>query len=319
MSMHKHGSPDKQSSIAHLFSPSLLLETIKAPHKRNSTRGRLVLGLAFSSIIGLLAYRRRSLTKGGAAGAIATGTTIFGLGGWSWGLSMIYFFGSSTLLSHFREKEKIHTVADKFSKGSQRDLAQVAANGGLASLLAALAGSTHAKSWQQTLQAGFTGALATATADTWATELGVLSPHKPRLLTTGQTVEPGTSGGITPLGSTASALGALTLGLIFWILQGCRKSLLTLPIISLLSGMAGSLCDSFLGATVQAMYFCPNCQSETESRVHACGTHTQHVRGLSWCNNDAVNFFATLAGSFTAIVLSLFSPLRKRTSDPQDL
>jgi uncharacterized protein (TIGR00297 family) len=323
MSTHKRGSLDKKSNVTHLFLSLPLLKTTPAPGRFNSTRGRLALGLVLSSGIGLLAYRRRSLTTGGAAGAIATGTTIFGLGGWPWGLSLIYFFVSSTLLSHFREKEKAHTVADKFSKGSQRDLAQVAANGGLASLLAALAGSTHSKPLQQTLQAGFTGALATATADTWATELGVLSPHKPRLITTGQPVNPGTSGGITLLGSTASALGALTLGLIFWTLQGCRKSLLALPIISLLSGMAGSLCDSLLGATVQAMYFCPTCQSETESRIHACGTRTHPLRGLSWCNNDAVNFFATLTGSFTAIVLhwtlQTFSHLRKRTPDPQDL
>lgn len=312
MSRFNHNQADEISASASI-----------TPVSRSATRRtRLVLGLALSSGIGLVAYRRRSLTRGGAAGAVATGTTIFGLGGWSWGLALIYFFVSSTLLSHFREKEKASTAADKFSKGSQRDIAQVAANGGLASLYAALASTTRSKPLQQTLQAGFAGALATATADTWATEIGVLSPHKPRLLTTGQPVAPGTSGGVTPLGALASAAGACTLGLSLWITQGFRKSLAALPFISLISGLIGSLCDSLLGATVQAMFFCPTCRRETERRVHACGTPTQLARGLLLCNNDVVNFFATLAGSLTAIVLHIAFRLparrRERTAPPPE-
>ncbi len=286
-------------------------------------RGRLWLGLALSGGIGLLAWRRRSLTSGGALGAMATGTSIFGLGGWPWGLSLIYFFVSSTLLSHFHAREKAAIAADKFSKGSQRDLAQVAANGGMASLYALANASARSEALRETLQAGFVGALATATADTWATEAGVLSSARPRLLTTGQPVEPGTSGGITLPGSLASALGAFSLGLVLWLTGGLRKSLASLPVISLVSGLAGSACDSLLGATVQAMYFCPTCQRETERPIHSCNTRTQPLRGLSWCNNDVVNFFATLAGSLVAIVLHgilhVFSALRKRTLSRQEL
>src|SRR5205085_9892042 len=102
-------------------------------------------------------------------------------------------------------------------------------------------------------QAGYVGALATATADTWATELGVLSPQQPRLITTGKHVAPGTSGGITLLGTTAAALGAFALGLVFWLLQRCQRSLIALPLTALVSGLAGSIVDSLLGATVQAM------------------------------------------------------------------
>src|ERR1700737_4735582 len=96
----------------------------------------ILLGLLFSTGIGLLAYRRRSLTSSGVVGAVVTGTTIFGLGGWAWGLSLIFFFVSSSLFSHFRESDKAQTAADKFSKGSQRDISQVAANGGIATLMA---------------------------------------------------------------------------------------------------------------------------------------------------------------------------------------
>src|SRR5438046_4491186 len=193
---------------------------------------RLLLGLLFSTAISLLAYRRRSLSRGGIAGAIIAGTTTFGLGGWSWGLSLIFFFISSSIFSHFRAPDKAHTAADKFSKGGQRDIGQAAANGGIATLLALGYGLASSASLQQLLQAGYSGALATATADTWATELGVLSLQQPRLITTGKPVAPGTSGGITLLGSAAAALGALASGIVFWLLQRCQKSLLSLPLIA---------------------------------------------------------------------------------------
>src|SRR5262249_3152460 len=152
-------------------------------------------------------------------------------------------------------------------------------------------------------------------ADTWATELGVLSATTPRLITTGKATLPGTSGGITPLGTTAAASGAFSLGLVFsllnkhhasWALPQYRSNRVgtglapvqkrvlatdsrtgaspvptrfplieqdwTLPPIALLSGLIGSLFDSWLGATYQAMYYCPACQKETERHIHSCGS-----------------------------------------------
>jgi len=260
----------------------------------------------------LIAYRRRSLSRGGIAGAIVTGTTTFGLGGWSWGLALIFFFVSSSIFSHLRARDKAKTAADKFSKGAARDLAQVGANGGVATLLTVSYGVAPSRFIRGICLAGYTGALATATADTWATELGVLSTRQPRLITTGETVSPGTSGGITPLGTGAAVAGALTLGTVFWLLQRCRRSLVSLPFIALASGLIGSLVDSFLGATVQAMYFCPHCQQETERRVHSCGTKTQALRGISWFNNDAVNFFATFCGALFAMTIQAAAQLWSR-------
>jgi uncharacterized membrane protein len=154
------------------------------------------------------------------------------------------------------------------------------------------------------LEAGYIGALATATADTWATELGVLSTTTPRLITTGKVTLPGTSGGITPLGTVAAGSGAFSLGLFFRLLKKRNASWTLLP-IALLSGLAGSLFDSWLGATCQAMYYCPACQKETERHVHSCGKPTKPLRGLSWMDNDVVNFLATFAGSVFAMLLHL--------------
>jgi uncharacterized protein (TIGR00297 family) len=263
---------------------------------------QVALGLLLSSGIGLLAYRRKSLSMGGVVGAIFSGTSTFGLGGWSWGLSLIYFFLSSSILSHFKEAQKESTATDKFSKGSQRDLAQVLANGGVASLLSISARFIGSDSAQQILEAGYIGSLATATADTWATELGILATTTPHMITTGAATTPGTSGGITPLGTGAAAGGAFSLGLVFWLLQR-HKSSPWLPWIALSSGLVGSLGDSYLGATVQAMYYCPHCQKETERTVHSCGTRTQPLRGIPWINNDVVNFLATLSGASVAMLM----------------
>ena len=260
---------------------------------------RTLLGFLFSSGVALLAYRRRSLTRSGMTGAIITGTTTVSFGGWSWGLSLIFFFVSSSLLSHFRKREKAALAEDKFSKGSERDILQVAANGGVATFLALCYGLSPSSIVKRACEAGYIGAFATATADTWATELGTLSTQPPRLITTGKRTTPGTSGGITLLGTGVAAVGATALGLFYALLQ--RQRHVTLSLIGLVSGLAGSLFDSLLGATVQAMYYCPVCKKETERHIHNCGTYTVPLRGIAWVNNDVVNFLATALGAGVAM------------------
>ena len=65
-------------------------------------------------------------------------------------------------------------------------------------------------------------------------------------------------------------------------------------------GIVGSLVDSLLGATCQAVYRCPRCGTDTERRVHSCGARTVHVRGLRWLDNDAVNALSTVAGALAS-------------------
>jgi uncharacterized protein (TIGR00297 family) len=271
---------------------------------------RLLVGLLLSGAMAIVAYRRQSLSRSGTAGAIATGTATLGLGGPTWGLSLVYFFISSSLFSRYRKRDKHAVAEDKFSKGDRRDIMQVGANGGVATALAIGQSLTKSAGLRATLEAGYVGALATATADTWATELGVLSPTGPRLVTTWAPTAPGTSGGVTPLGTTAAAGGALSLGLIFRLLR--HRGTWSLVPIALVSGLLGSFCDSLLGATCQAMYYCPVCQKETERRKHSCGTETRPLRGLPWMDNDVVNFLATLAGGISAMILHLFVQGMKR-------
>ena len=261
------------------------------------------LGLLLSALIGYLGYRRRSLAPSGVLGAILIGTTLFGLGGWAWGTLLVVFFVSSSALSHFKEASKAALV-EKFSKGSQRDLAQALANGGAAALIALANVLWPHPAWW----VAFAASVATVNADTWATELGVLSRTPPRLITTGRPVVAGTSGSLTRLGTLAALGGAALIGLVaagFHLAQG-RPALEAVALVAVvaLAGLLGALVDSLLGATVQAIYTCDHCAQETERHpTHRCGNPTRHLRGWRWLDNDWVNFMSAVAGAGGAGVL----------------
>lgn len=270
--------------------------------------GQLAVGLFLSALIGGLGYWRQALAISGVVGAILVGTLIFGLGGWVWGLLLVTFFVSSSWLSHYRRADK-EPLADKFAKGSRRDLAQTLANGGLgATLAAAYAGTSEAL-----LFMAFIGVMATVNADTWATELGVLSRVSPRLITTGEEVVPGTSGGVTRLGIWASLAGALLIGAMAAALSQVQSLLssgvwslqaASYPIVAVVGGLTGSLFDSLLGATMQGIYYCDWCGRETERAIHRCGRVARPVRGWGWVNNDVVNVLASALGGLVAALLA---------------
>ena len=76
------------------------------------------------------------------------------------------------------------------------------------------------------------------------------------------------------------------------------------PLLAVAGGLAGSLFDSLLGATVQGIYYCEHCAKETENAIHRCGHTTRLVRGWRWLNNDLVNFSASLLGGLVASLLA---------------
>lgn len=267
---------------------------------------RMVLGLVLSTLIGWAAWRRGSLTLSGWLGAVITGTLTFGAGGWTWGFALVAFFVSSSLLSHYKEQIKAQRTGETFAKGGQRDLGQALANGGLGSLLAlayALSGEPPL------LLALFVGVMATVTADTWATELGVLSPHQPRLITTLRPVQPGISGGITLTGVGASAAGGVFIGATMWCFSALMATIQAdsaLPVAllwlfpaALAGGVLGSLTDSFIGATRQAIYCTPD-GHETERAVGKDGTPHRLTRGWRWLTNDMVNMASSAVGGVVA-------------------
>ncbi len=258
---------------------------------------QILYGFILAIIIAYLAYRAHSLSKSGVLAATLVGTVVFGLGGLQWAILLMIFFVTSSGLSRAFKKRK-QGLNEKFSKGSERDAGQVFGNGGLATLFV-LVYALYPESIVGWL--GFAASLAAVNADTWATELGVLNPTAPRMVTDlRKRVEKGTSGGISLFGTLASLFGASIIALpAAWF----ANNWILFPMIAL-AGLAGSLFDSLLGATVQAMYFCPTDQKETEKHpLHTCGTETVHIRGWEWLDNDWVNFACSVFGVMVVLLL----------------
>ncbi|MDM8560148.1 DUF92 domain-containing protein [Candidatus Parabeggiatoa sp. HSG14] len=260
---------------------------------------QIIIGSLLAALISYLGWRFRALAISGALVATIIGGVIFGLGGLSWAMLLVTFFISSSGLSHIFSLRKTK-LSEKFTKGSQRDWAQVLANGSLGVLLVI----THVFFYpdQLWLWIAYAGAMATINADTWATELGVLSTQQPRFIITGQKVECGTSGGITFLGTFASLGGAVFIALVTAFFTPQLDFSLTIIVISL-AGLTGSLLDSLLGATVQGIYECLHCAVETERHPrHTCGKKTLLSHGWFWFNNDVVNFVSSIGGAAIAVL-----------------
>jgi uncharacterized protein (TIGR00297 family) len=250
-----------------------------------------VSGIALAGIVAILAYRSRALTASGAIAAFAVGAIVFGSGGWRGAAVLFAFFLPSTLISRIGLARKRELSSE--AAIAPRNGWQVLANGGVAAVCALAATRAH---WPFAL--AFAGAFAAASADTWATEIGTLSRTPPVSILTLQPVPAGRSGGVTALGVLASVAGALAVAVVA-LLVGIA------PFWSVAAGgVAGALLDSVLGASLQALRWCPICACECETRRHDCGSQTVLRRGAGWLENDGVNFAATLGGAIVASALA---------------
>lgn len=258
---------------------------------------QIALGITLGGLIAFTAYRLGALSASGAWAAVVIGGLVFGLGGIPWATLLLIFFISSSLLTraNARRKKSLH---EKYAKGSRRDHGQVLANGGLAAALALASWFFPEREW---LWIAYAGSMAAVNADTWATELGVLSSTPPRLITSGRVVEKGTSGGVTLIGYLASLAGAGMIGIAAVIFTP-SSPVGGIILIVVCGGLAGATVDSILGATVQGIFSCPRCKKETESHpMHHCGTETIHIRGWRWFTNDLVNWVCSLVGVLVAV------------------
>lgn len=251
---------------------------------------QFAIGAAFAAAVAAVALRVRALSASGAIAAFAVGTTIFGAGGWPGAAVLFAFFIPSTLLSRIGTRRK--RTLEGGTHGPRNGW-QVLANGGVAAVCAA--GGLHSGA---PLAAAFAGAFAAASADTWATEIGVLARRAPVSILTLRPITPGMSGGVTPLGLLASVAGAASVAAAAALLHMA-------PFVAVAAGgVVGAVADSVLGASLQAMRWCPNCRCECESRTHVCGAQTELRRGEGWLENDAVNLIATLCGAVIATLVA---------------
>jgi uncharacterized protein (TIGR00297 family) len=256
---------------------------------------RTLAGIVIAAVVTLVARRQHTLSGSGAAAGFVIGV-ICTAAGWSWALLLVTLFVSANALSRYHRSTKTALLGDMVEKGGERDAWQVAANGGVFTA-AAMASLIHPSPIWLPLAAG---AISASTADTWATEIGILADHPPKLITTGEPVPAGTSGGVTWAGTMAGLAGAIFIGILALLAGwGVRSALAAVA-----GGIAGSLIDSIAGATFQRRRWCERCGKPTERLLHNCGTITDPHGGIGWVDNDVVNALSSVTGGVVGLLLA---------------
>lgn len=260
----------------------------------------MVRALVAALAAGLITARGRvtgSLGPGGQAAAFAIGV-VSAMASWAFAITLVAFFVAADALTRWRADDKKRLTMAAVPPATRRNATQVLANGTLFVLLALFASQHPNPRW--TFAA--LGALAAASADTWATEIGTLWGGVPRSVRNGRPIAAGMSGGISTVGTLAAVGGAALVAAVGTWACGLRDWRAAAVIVA--AGVAGAMADSFAGATVQARRWCDRCSAWTERRVHSCGYRTKHRRGIYWLTNDLVNFICTGAGAVAAIIIA---------------
>lgn len=209
-------------------------------------------------IFGIIVYLTGALDLLGSSFVTIIGMFIVITRGFNWLAILLLFLFLGSAFTKFKSDYKRRIGL----KHEQRTVKNVVSNG-IVPVVMALFGN----------YAGFIGAIATATADTMASEIGVLS--KPILITSREHVKPGTDGGISILGTAAGLIGAFIIGLAAYLIN-VSPELTHSILIALFAGMIGCFADSILGATLER-------------------------NGLF--NNEHVNLSATIIGALVGIII----------------
>lgn len=215
-------------------------------------------------ILGFITYYRKSLDLFGSAVMIIMGIIIIFSAGANWLLLIVLFLVMSLLATKFSKKYKMSLGEFEGRRTSKN----VISNGVVACFMAAFGG------YYLPFVGGFIGAIATATADTLASEIGVLDQN-PRLITTLQKVDPGTNGAVSVLGTAVGIIGAAIIGIAAYFLGIMTNPLLAI-LVSIISGTVGCFMDSILGALFE----------------------NRHI-----ITNEHVNLLATIVGALVGILL----------------
>lgn len=260
-----------------------------------------LVGLTFSFLIAFVAYKKASLNKSGCIAATVLGTGLYYFGGLWFSIIMVAFFVSSSILTKLKNYNK--EGLDKLNeKSGNRDYMQVFANGGVGLIFAII----YYFSESPVVLLAYAVSFAEANADTWASEIGVLSKSKPISILNFKPLEKGMSGGISILGTTFAFLGASFISCIYFIASLITykdiKQSFIYSILCILIGFIGSIVDSILGASIQAQYYCEDLKIFTEKKEYK-GKPNKLIKGITFINNDVVNLSSNLISALMVLLI----------------
>lgn len=236
----------------------------------------LLITILIAIFIILLAYLTKKIDRSAlvASGIVGFGSLFLLKEYWKLIYVILGFFILGNLITKYKFKKK---EKEGVAEGI-RTFRNVVGNGGAAIIYAILYYSISENPISILFLFAFIAAMATATADTFATEIGEAHEIKPRLITNFKKVKVGTSGAVSLPGTIGALTGAAILSLIPLSFSSLSNNFdkFLIFIIPTLSGFIGCNIDSVLGATVEKK------------------TLDKHM----------INFIATLSGGFFAAVLS---------------
>ncbi|TIB67145.1 hypothetical protein E3Q22_04243 [Wallemia mellicola] len=330
-------------------------ESTRLSHPQIQPRRDLIAAL-LATYLAYSGLKKRSLSLSGAITAFIVGYASLSSTICSFGAMLIVFYlagSKATKVKHYI-KYQLEDGHDSEKPGGVRNAGQVLANSYTGVVCAIvfrvqhiittpssitntpqciLNGSYYISS--QTLLLFTIGHFACCCADTLASELGILSGTYPRLVTNPwKIVPPGTNGGVSAYGTVVSAFGGFLIGLTavislaiedsscFGLNFSFGQALLSsksfkLIILSILSGLFGSLLDSLMGATLQRTLLHkergkiltdgsdPNFERMYNEAQKSKSKETPEVKLVSGYNiltNTQVNFFSTFITSLLAAV-----------------
>jgi uncharacterized protein (TIGR00297 family) len=228
-----------------------------------------------------------------------------------WIILLTFFLPGSLLTKSNIERKKNNVIS---TKTSQRNALQVIANS-LGLFIFAFV---------QIIFEGFIGPLnfsfllagtifiASASADTWSTEIGTLNKQDPRyILNLKKKIPKGTSGGVSLSGTVGGLAGAIVISIVLIISLAISNpvisssTLIFIAIFVTILGFLGQIFDSLLGALLQNKYFCPKCHILVEEPNHfICNTENlKKVKKFTFLDNNTVNLTTNLTMSLIGLVL----------------
>ncbi|HUW85886.1 MAG TPA: TIGR00297 family protein, partial [Methanoregula sp.] len=229
----------------------------------------VIVGFTFS----YFAYRAKTADLSGLFSAALVGIILMVFAapqGAQWFLIMLSFFilGSAATKYKFKYKKRMGVAQ---GQSGARGYRNVFANGIVAAAAAVLFGVFQLP----VFIVMYVGCVATAAADTLASEIGVTGGI-PYMITTFKKVPIGTNGGVTLMGEFVALLGGFTVSLVALLFNVITPEMM---MICTLAGFVGTNIDSLVGATLENRGF---------------------------LGNAGTNLLATIGGGIFAVVLYLF-------------
>jgi uncharacterized protein (TIGR00297 family) len=209
----------------------------------------VVIAVIAAFTFAFFAYRSRTADLSGLFSIALVGIILLVFATPRWLLVMIVFFILGSLATKYKYEYKKRIGVEQGQSGA-RGYKNVFANGIAATAAAVLFGVFQ----QPVFVVMYVGCVATAAADTLASEIGVTGGI-PRLITTLKQVPIGTNGGVTFVGQSVALLGGLVVSVV-----ACLLGIITLPMAAVctLAGFIGTNIDSVVGATLENKGFLGN-------------------------------------------------------------